>query len=908
MAKKLTINAVAMGNLRHRKKQYRLLIAGVILAMIFAGGVPFFLSCIFSSQAEYKARQAGRQDVLLVNAEEQEIQMLQSEDMIEGKVGYLYLTNFIFTENKEKGTTVAWADERAAELYNQHLKEGRMPAAPEEIAIEENTLLRMFSGKKLGDALTVHSLIRNGNSGYLPEQEEQTYTLVGILDNRKTTYEQQTSSQKLLAEIPTAFVAPGTQTEVGGKEGQIALFNKKDQNADHNIYNLDKQFILNLDRMIDNTHQYYQKNDEITSNGILFVFLTLLLAFLSCFAIANTFSSNLKDRKHQVGMLRAVGATRRQIILMFGREALLIALFAAPVGVAVSYFGVWLFAKFMGDSFIFQPNILILLLSALFGIICVMLSALLPLISISRLSPMHAIRDTELMRKMKNRRIRTKKSFRVSNLMARRKMLFFRGRQIITSLILAVCTLLCCISVGILEEQLKYLHFSGMNSDYSLGLRGISYGDNSFVNLPAENPLITEGEKQEIFQLPYVESVTGTKECFVNLLIDGEFPHYLDICELESVITSGRFENSQLYSAEGITSREELEENLHQYPNPAYQETKELANYNQDIFNIVLRALPTAELQKSEGTVIEGEFDYDRLNSGEEIILCAPQKIGYMRKQNRYSGYSTAVRDISERGLKNAEKWMDEDLDYIIDTADSPFHAGDTLTISVLTTNADGILTRIDRDVTIGAIVDNGHAYTNFEMYTTAQGFDTLGTGIGYQELYVNLTGDATPELDAQMQQSLEVMFPGKWISSSYAINQSKQESYRMTVIALLSFIAVLATVSVSLINNNITAQIREGKRTIGTLRAVGADTREIIRSFVLQILTVIGIGVVLGSIFSLFYAFVQQYVQESPFLEWHVWPAFALGALVLIAALINLYVQVKKVSKHSIVDNIREL
>ena len=37
--------------------------------------------------------------------------------------------------------------------------------------------------------------------------------------------------------------------------------------------------------------------------------------------IVNAFNSNLKERKKQIGMLRAVGATKRQIISIFGREA-----------------------------------------------------------------------------------------------------------------------------------------------------------------------------------------------------------------------------------------------------------------------------------------------------------------------------------------------------------------------------------------------------------------------------------------------------------------------------------------------------------------------------------------------------------------------------------------------------------
>ena len=72
-------------------------------------------------------------------------------------------------------------------------------------------------------------------------------------------------------------------------------------------------------------------------------------------------------------MLKAVGATRRQIINIFGREAFIISALAAPVSVAISYGGVKLFSKIMGENFVFRPNPVILLVGAIFGVLCVML-------------------------------------------------------------------------------------------------------------------------------------------------------------------------------------------------------------------------------------------------------------------------------------------------------------------------------------------------------------------------------------------------------------------------------------------------------------------------------------------------------------------------------------------------------
>ena len=61
MKKKLTVNRLAMGNLRARRKQYTLMIIGIILAMVFSSGVLFFVFCMASSLDEIEKRGGGNQ-------------------------------------------------------------------------------------------------------------------------------------------------------------------------------------------------------------------------------------------------------------------------------------------------------------------------------------------------------------------------------------------------------------------------------------------------------------------------------------------------------------------------------------------------------------------------------------------------------------------------------------------------------------------------------------------------------------------------------------------------------------------------------------------------------------------------------------------------------------------------------
>ena len=54
MRKKLTVNTLAFGNLKNHKKQYTVMVIGIILAMVFSSSVLLFLSCMQTSMQQKK--------------------------------------------------------------------------------------------------------------------------------------------------------------------------------------------------------------------------------------------------------------------------------------------------------------------------------------------------------------------------------------------------------------------------------------------------------------------------------------------------------------------------------------------------------------------------------------------------------------------------------------------------------------------------------------------------------------------------------------------------------------------------------------------------------------------------------------------------------------------------------------
>ena len=117
------------------------------------------------------------------------------------------------------------------------------------------------------------------------------------------------------------------------------------------------------------------------------------------FVIFNTFSMGLRERTRLLGMLRAIGMTRGQIVATFGCEALLIALLGWTIGMAVGIYllnGSAAVTTFAGLTL--RPEFDYLTLAALgaagsFGAIA--LATCIPLVLASRKRPLEGIADID---------------------------------------------------------------------------------------------------------------------------------------------------------------------------------------------------------------------------------------------------------------------------------------------------------------------------------------------------------------------------------------------------------------------------------------------------------------------------------------------------------------------------------
>jgi putative ABC transport system permease protein len=161
-----------------------------------------------------------------------------------------------------------------------------------------------------------------------------------------------------------------------------------------------------------------QTDDELVdvNEGIGFLNTILLViagvaVFVGAFIIQNTFRIIVAQRTKELAMLRAVGATGRQVTFMVAVEALVVALVASAVGIGVGVLlALGIKAAFTSFGFGFPGGPLTIkartiVVGMIVGVVVTLISALMPARKASKIAPIAALREITTSAKDLSRRL-----------------------------------------------------------------------------------------------------------------------------------------------------------------------------------------------------------------------------------------------------------------------------------------------------------------------------------------------------------------------------------------------------------------------------------------------------------------------------------------------------------------------
>ena len=135
------------------------------------------------------------------------------------------------------------------------------------------------------------------------------------------------------------------------------------------------------------------QEDQINTLLVLFNALLILAVIIAVFGITNTLALSIFERTREIGLLRAVGTSRGQIVRTVSYESLMVAIIGTVLGIVIGlFFGVVVTAalRSQGITVLSIPGLQIVLL-VVFGAIAGLFAAILPARRASRLNILDAI-------------------------------------------------------------------------------------------------------------------------------------------------------------------------------------------------------------------------------------------------------------------------------------------------------------------------------------------------------------------------------------------------------------------------------------------------------------------------------------------------------------------------------------
>ncbi|HKY17167.1 MAG TPA: FtsX-like permease family protein [Microthrixaceae bacterium] len=283
-----------------------------------------------------------------------------------------------------------WIDDEDLNPYT--LAEGRAPGSTEEVVIDQRSATD--GDLSVGDTTTVLvpdpiTVTITGIATFGSEDSFGSVTYVGFTDEGAAKHlaggdgsvsevlvaADEGVSQADLAERITAAVGDGTtgsETEVITGEALAA----------ENLDSLNADFL-----------------GFLTNFLVVFAAIALLVG---TFSIYNTFSIVVAQRSREAALLRAIGATRRQVLTATLAEAFAIGLTASVLGLFVGL-GFATALKAMFDAFGFglptgglSFEMSTVVIGLIVGVVVTMLAAVVPARRASRIAPVEALRSSEV--------------------------------------------------------------------------------------------------------------------------------------------------------------------------------------------------------------------------------------------------------------------------------------------------------------------------------------------------------------------------------------------------------------------------------------------------------------------------------------------------------------------------------
>ena len=249
--------------------------------------------------------------------------------------------------------------------------------------------------------------------------------------------------------------------------------------------------------------------------GLLFM-LSFLIVFLSGFLITSSLQFLLAQQMQQVGVMKSIGATRRQIIVLYLAMIAIFGLTAFGIVLPLTSSATVLIMTYMATriNFIYTGyhlNLVVMLIQVFLALVVPLLAGAFPILKGTGLSVQEALsgiqqQATEMSQNWIDKQIERIKGLARPNLIAVRNVFRNKGRLILT---LVTLTLAGAVFISVFSVRVSFLNYVSQMSRYFLADLNISLS-NSYRVDEIKQILSTNSE------IKYAEPWSGARASLIN--------------------------------------------------------------------------------------------------------------------------------------------------------------------------------------------------------------------------------------------------------------------------------------------------------------------------------------------------------------------------------------------------------
>ena len=453
------LNSLTIKNLKLNKKRTFVTIIGIMLSVALVTAVATMYTSCIKSLINFETYQKGNFHVAFFDVPVNEIETIKNnrgvdEVYLTKDIGYAKLEE---SKNEYKPYVyVKGFSKTAIEELSVKLVEGKFPENENEILIPTHLKTNGRVVLNVGETITLdvgtrvsdgHELTQDNKFSKEANEEiinatSKTYKIVGIIERPASNIE--------------SYSAPGytfiTYMNENSMEDNVNVYAKytKDGSKNYakitaNIINVNEELYekyLNGDRLTDeqlaeignelqnakyqgDVNQYLillENNpfDEsaVGNLGVIVAIACGIIVVTSIFCIKNSFDISITEKIKQYGMLRSVGATKKQIRKNVFFEATILGLIGIPLGLALGLFASYILiiiSNFFltdmlteGLKLVISYSWVAILVAIVLGFTTVYFSALRSAFKASKVSPIDSIRNSSDI-KIKAKKIKSPK-------------------------------------------------------------------------------------------------------------------------------------------------------------------------------------------------------------------------------------------------------------------------------------------------------------------------------------------------------------------------------------------------------------------------------------------------------------------------------------------------------------------